>query len=420
MKTDRIEDALAAMARGSMVVVVDDEDRENEGDLILAAEHATPDRLAFMVRWSSGVICAAMPGERLDALNLPLMVPHNTELMSTANTVTVDYRFGTSTGISAADRAATLRALMDPGAQPTDFNRPGHVFPLRAMPGGVLSRPGHTEAAVDLTRLAGLRPGGALVEIVNDDGTMARRPQLHAFAREHGLPFITIKDLIAYRRRTERIVERMSSCRMPTPFGVFDLVGYRELPNGREQLALVLGPVADGNDVLVRVHSECLTSEVFGSLRCDCKPQLDAAMQRVAREGRGVIVYLRGHEGRGIGLLHKLRAYALQDEGADTVEANVRLGLPLDGRDYAVGAQILRDLGVQGVRLMTNNQKKYDGIADFGLHIVERVPLISPPHEENAAYLKAKQVLMGHLLGLPTERVARGVMVTKEDVALDT
>ena len=400
MKADRIEDALAAMTQGSMVVVVDDEDRENEGDLILAAEHATLERLAFMVRYSSGVICAGLPGDRLDSLNLPLMVSRNTESMSTAYTVTVDYRHGTSTGISASDRAATLRALVDPKAEPGDFNRPGHVFPLRAVPGGVLTRAGHTEAAVDLTRLAGLRPGGALVEIVNDDGTMARRPELERFARAHGLPLITIKDLIAYRRRTERIVERVSSVRMPTPFGAFTLHGYRELANGREQLALVMGDVADGRDVLARVHSECMTSEVFGSMRCDCKPQLDDAMRRVAAEGRGVVVYLRGHEGRGIGLLDKLRAYALQDQGADTVEANVRLGLPVDGRDYAVGAQILRDLGVHAMRLMTNNQKKYDGIADYGLRIVERVPLVSPLHDENAAYLKAKQVLMGHMLGL--------------------
>jgi 3,4-dihydroxy 2-butanone 4-phosphate synthase/GTP cyclohydrolase II len=403
MKADRIEDALGALAQGSMVVVMDDEDRENEGDLILAAEHANPERLAFMVRHSSGVICAGLPGRRLDELNLPLMVSGNTESLSTAYTVTVDFRHGTSTGISAADRAATLRALVDPRTAPGDFNRPGHIFPLRAVPGGVLSRPGHTEAAVDLTRLAGLSAGGALVEIVNDDGTMARRPQLERFARTHRLPLITIKDLIAYRRRTERIIERVSSCRLPTPFGVFSLQGYRELPNGREHLALVMGAVADGQDVLVRVHSECTTSEVFASMRCDCKPQLDDAMRRVAAEGRGVIVYLRGHEGRGIGILDKLRAYALQDEGADTVEANVRLGLPVDNRDYAVGAQILRALGVRAMRLMTNNQRKYDGISDYGLHIVERVPLISPLHEENAAYLTAKQVVMGHMLGLRVE-----------------
>ena len=401
MKADRIEDALAALAQGSMVVVVDDEDRENEGDLILAAEHSTPERLAFMVRYSSGVICVGLPGERLDHLGLPLMVSRNTDSMSTAYTVTVDFRHGTSTGISASDRAATLRALVDPRAASGDFNRPGHVFPLRAVPDGVLARAGHTEAAVDLTRLAGLRPGGVLVEIVNDDGSMARRPDLERFARQHALPLITIKDLIAYRRRTERMVERVTSARMPTPFGVFTLHGYRERVTGREQLALVMGDVADGRDVLVRVHSECLTSEVFGSMRCDCKPQLDDAMRRVAEEGRGVVVYLRGHEGGGIGLIDKLRAYALQDEGADTVEANVRLGLPVDSRDYAVGAQILRDLGVSAMRLMTNNQQKYDGIADYGLRIVERVPLVSSFHDENAAYLKAKQVLMGHMLGLP-------------------
>jgi 3,4-dihydroxy 2-butanone 4-phosphate synthase/GTP cyclohydrolase II len=358
-------------------------------------------RRGFMVRHSSGVICAGLPGERLDALNLPLMVARNTDAMTTAYTVTVDYRHGTSTGISAGDRAATLRALVDPQAVAGDFNRPGHVFPLRAVPGGVLGRPGHTEAAVDLTRLAGLRPGGVLVEIVNDDGSMARRPQLEAFARTHGLPLVTIKDLVDYRRRSERIVERVSSCRLPTPFGVFNLFGYREVHTGREQLALVMGDVADGSDLLVRVHSECLTSEVFGSLRCDCKPQLDAAMRRVADEGRGVIVYLRGHEGRGIGLLQKLRAYALQDQGADTVEANQRLGLPVDGRDYAVGAQILRDLGVTRMRLMTNNQRKYEGIAAFGLHVTQRVPLVSTPHAENQAYLMTKQILMGHMLGLP-------------------
>ena len=399
--------ALAALAQGSMVVVVDDEDRENEGDLILAAEHATAERLAFMVRHSSGVVCAGLPGERLDALNLPLMVARNSESMTTAYTVTVDYRHGTSTGISAADRAATLHALVDPCAHASDFNRPGHVFPLRAVPGGVLVRPGHTEAAVDLTRLAGLYPGGALVEIVNDDGSMARRLQLGVFARSHRLPLVTIRDLIAYRRRTERIVEQVSSCRLPTEFGVFTLHGWRELHGGREQLSLVMGEIGDGDDVLVRVHSECLTSEVFGSLRCDCKPQLAGAMRRIAGEGRGVVVYLRGHEGRGIGLLHKLRAYALQDEGADTVQANLQLGLAVDGRDYAVGAQILRDLGVRTMRLMTNNPRKYEGLADFGLCIRDRVPLVVAPQSENAAYLKAKQVILGHTLGLSTQRQSR-------------
>jgi len=401
MKTDRIEDALKALAAGRMVVVVDDEDRENEGDLILAAEHATPESIGFMVRWGSGVICAAVPGERLDALQLPQMVARNADAMGTAYTVSIDLRHGITTGISAADRAATLRALVDPLARAGDFNRPGHVFPLRAVPGGVLKRPGHTEATVDLTRLAGLRAAGVLVEIVNDDGSMARRPQLETFARTHGLPLITIRDLIAYRRRTERIVERTTSCRLPTRHGVFTLHGYRESVGGQEHMALVLGDIGRGDDVLVRVHSECVTGEALGSMRCDCRPQLDAAIERIGREGRGVVAYLRGHEGRGIGLIDKLRAYALQDEGSDTVEANVRLGLPVDSRDYAVGAQILRDLGVRGMRLMTNNPRKYDGIVEFGLHISERIPLLAPVDAENRAYLQAKQLILGHRLGLP-------------------
>ncbi len=403
MKANRIEDALAALAAGSMVVVVDDEDRENEGDLILAAEHATAQNIGFMVRWSSGVICAALPGERLDTLHLPQMVARNADSMRTAYTVTVDFRHGTSTGISAADRAATLRALVDPSAEACDFNRPGHVFPLRAMPGGVLARAGHTEATVDLTRLAGLNPGGVLVEIVNDDGSMARRPQLERFAQAHGLPLITIHDLIAWRRRKERIVDRVSTCRLPTRHGVFTLHGYREKVGGQEHVAMVMGESDGDTDVLVRVHSECLTGEAFGSMRCDCRPQLEEAMQRVGREGRGVIVYLRGHEGRGVGLLHKLRAYALQDEGLDTVEANVRLGLGVDQRDYAVGAQILRDLGVSSMRLMTNNPRKYEGVIDFGLRISERVPLLAPVNGENSAYLHTKQIILGHMLGLPTK-----------------
>jgi 3,4-dihydroxy 2-butanone 4-phosphate synthase/GTP cyclohydrolase II len=404
MKADRIEDALTAIAAGGMVVVVDDEDRENEGDLILAAEHANAGNIGFMVRWGSGVICAALPGDRVDALQLPQMVARNADSMKTAYTVSVDLRHGTTTGISAADRAATLRALVDPLVQAGDFNRPGHVFPLRAVDGGVLARPGHTEAAVDLARLAGLRAGGVLVEIVNDDGSMARRPQLQTFARTHGLPLVPIRDLIAWRRRTERIVEQVSSCRLPTQHGVFTLHGYRDKVSGQEHVAMVMGEVASGDDVLVRVHSECLTGEALGSMRCDCKPQLDAAMERVGLEGRGVIVYLRGHEGRGIGLMHKLRAYALQDAGCDTVEANLRLGLGVDQRDYAVGAQILRDLGVGTMRLMTNNPRKYDGIVDFGLRISERVPLLSQVNAENSAYLHAKQVVLGHMLALPAAR----------------
>ena len=402
MALDRIEDALAAMAKGAMVVVVDDEDRENEGDLILAAEHATPEAVAFLVRHSSGMLCVGLPGERLDELALPLMVERNTESMRTAYTVTVDYRHGTTIGISAADRGATIRALVDPAAAADDFNRPGHVFPLRAVPGGVLRRPGHTEAAVDLTRLAGLRPGGVLAEVVNDDGMMARRPELEAFARRHGLCIVSIADLVAYRRGGAQ-VQRASEARLPTRHGVFRACVYKAADSPHEHLAMVMGEVADQRDVLVRVHSECLTGDTFGSLRCDCSQQLEASLARVGQAGRGVVVYLRGHEGRGIGLTHKLRAYALQDEGLDTVEANLELGLAVDARDYAVGAGILKDLGITSMRLLTNNPAKYHGLGSFGLSIVERVPLTTPPNRENAAYLRTKQTRLGHALDLADE-----------------
>ncbi len=398
MKADRIETALEAIARGGLVVVVDDEDRENEGDLIMAAEHATPEAIAFMVRHTSGVLCVGLPGERLSALNLPLMVADNADSMRTAFTITVDLRHGTSTGISAQDRAATVRALVDPACTASDFNRPGHLFPLRAVEGGVLRRPGHTEASVDLARLAGLRPGGVLAEIVNDDGSMARRPQLEVFARKHGLPLVTIKDLIAYRRRTERFVRRQSTARLPTKFGVFTVHGYLDTVTGQDHLAITMGDVAEAPAPLVRVHSECLTGEVLGSLRCDCRPQLETALERIAAEGCGAVVYLRGHEGRGIGLLHKLRAYALQDAGADTAQANLDLGLPVDSRDYATGAQILLDLDVRRMRLMTNNPRKYEGLSDFGLAIAERVSIVTPSNPENAAYLRTKRDLFGHLL----------------------
>ncbi|CAD5371445.1 3,4-dihydroxy-2-butanone 4-phosphate synthase / GTP cyclohydrolase-2 [Rubrivivax sp. A210] len=397
MEFTRIEDALRAMAGGAMVVVVDDEDRENEGDLILAAEHATTEAVAFMVRHTSGMLCVALPGETLDRLELPLMVERNTDSMRTAYTVTVDYRHGTSTGISAADRATTIRALADPQSDASDFNRPGHVFPLRAVPGGVLHRPGHTEAAVDLARLAGLRPGGVIAELVNDDGTMARRPDLQAFARQHELAIITIADLVAYRRRLVA-VRRASEARLPTRHGVFKACVYKAPDSPHEHLAMVMGEVDGVEDLLVRVHSECLTGDTFGSLRCDCQQQLEASMAAVGRAGRGVVLYLRGHEGRGIGLTHKLRAYALQDAGLDTVDANLELGLSVDSRDYTVGAMILQDLGVTGMRLLTNNPAKYRGIADYGLRIVERVPLIATPNKENAAYLKTKQVRLGHAL----------------------
>ncbi len=401
MAFDRIEDALQAMARGEMVVVVDNEDRENEGDIILAAQHASAEAVSFMVRHTSGMLCVALPGERLDRLDLPLMVERNTESLRTAYTVTVDYRHGTSTGISAADRAATIRALVDPAAKADDFNRPGHVFPLRAVAGGVLHRPGHTEAAVDLARLAGLRPGGVLAEIVNDDGSMARRPELEVFARSHGLALVSIHDLVAYRRRAVH-VQRESEARLPTRHGVFKACVYRQPGSIHEHLAMVMGDVSGAHDVLVRVHSECLTGDTFGSLRCDCRQQLEASLAAVGRAGQGVVLYLRGHEGRGIGLTHKLRAYALQDAGLDTVDANLELGLAVDSRDYTVGARILQDLGITSMRLLTNNPAKYQGIADFGLHITERVPLHTPPTQDNLGYLMTKQRRLGHSLGVMT------------------
>lgn len=401
MKADRIEDALAALAAGRMVVVVDDEERENEGDLIMAASLATAESIAFMVRHTSGVLCVGLPPERTAELGLPLMVADNRDTMRTAFTVSVDLAEGCTTGISAAERAATMRALVDPARGAACFNRPGHVFPLRAVEGGVLRRPGHTEASVDLTRLAGLPAGGVLAEVVNDDGTMARRPRLAAFAREHDLRLVTIRDLIAYRRRTETFVRRESAARLPTKWGVFQVHAYRDTLTGIEQVALTMGDPAAAAAPLVRVHSECLTGEVLGSLRCDCKPQLDLALERIAAEGCGVVVYLRGHEGRGIGLAHKLRAYALQDEGADTADANLALGLPVDGRDYATGARILADLGVRRMRLMTNNPRKYEGISGFGLAIVERVPLLTRPQTENAGYLATKRDRLGHLLQPP-------------------
>ena len=397
---DPVEDAIAAMARGEIVVVVDDEDRENEGDLIMAAEFATPEKLAFFIRHTSGVICAPISEQRADALDLPLMVSQNTEAMRTAFTVSIDYRDGTTTGISAHDRARTIRALVDPEASAADFARPGHIFPLRARPGGVLKRAGHTEAALDLATLAGLREGGILCEIVNDDGTMARVPVLEAFAEEHGLVFISIADLVRYRRRTEKLVTRFAEATIPTRYGDFRAVVYESVLDGEQHVAFVRGEPTPDVDVLVRVHSECLTGDIFGSLRCDCGPQLDLALAHIAEMGQGVLVYLRGHEGRGIGLGHKMRAYGLQDEGRDTVDANLELGLPADSREYGIGAQMLVDLGVRKMRLMTNNPAKYGGLDGYGLEITERVPLQTVPTEQNIAYLRTKQERLGHLLDL--------------------
>ncbi|GIG70159.1 bifunctional 3,4-dihydroxy-2-butanone-4-phosphate synthase/GTP cyclohydrolase II [Phytomonospora endophytica] len=395
---DDIERAIADIAAGKAVIVVDDEDRENEGDLIFAAEKATPELLAFMVRYTSGYICAPLlPGDA-DRLDLPPQFHTNQDSRGTAYTVTVDAADRESTGISAKDRAHTIRLLADPDATAASFTRPGHVVPLRAVPGGVLRRTGHTEAAVDLATLAGLRPVAALCEMVNDDGTMQRLPDLRAFAEEHGLALISIVDLVAYRRRTEQTadVERVASTRLPTEHGTFQAIGY-EAVDASEHVALVHGDIGDGEDLLVRVHSECLTGDAFGSLRCDCGPQLHAAMEAVAAEGRGIVLYMRGHEGRGIGLLKKLKAYELQDAGRDTVDANLDLGLPADARDYGTGAQILADLGVKSMRLLTNNPDKRAGIEGFGLSVLGRVPLPVGAHPENLAYLRTKRDRMGHL-----------------------
>ncbi|MCX5208996.1 bifunctional 3,4-dihydroxy-2-butanone-4-phosphate synthase/GTP cyclohydrolase II [Kitasatospora sp. NBC_00240] len=401
---DPVERAVADIALGRPVIVVDDEDRENEGDIVFAASAATPELLAFTIRYSSGVICVPMTGEELDRLKLPPMTQVNEDRKGTAYAVSVDARDGVDTGISAADRARTVRLLASAGTEPGDLTRPGHVFPLRAVEGGVLVRPGHTEASVDLARLAGLTPAGAIAEVVNDDGTMARLPELVAFAREHGLAIISIEDLIAYRRRTELHVDRAAVTALPTAYGEFTAVGYRGTLDGIEHIALVAGgldadgKVPDGEDLLVRVHSECLTGDVFGSLRCDCGPQLQASLEKVAAAGRGVVLYLRGHEGRGIGLAHKLRAYELQEQGRDTVDANLDLGLPADGRDYSIGAQMLTDLGVRSLTLLTNNPDKVAALTEHGLKVKGREPVPTVPGEHNLAYLRTKRDRMGHEL----------------------
>ena len=398
VRLDPVERAVADVAAGRSVVVVDDEDRENEGDLVFAAGKATPALLGFMIRWTSGFVCVAVEGATLDRLHIPLMTPHNRERMRTAYTVSVDARDGITTGISAADRCHTIRVLADSATEPDDLVQPGHVMPLRYREGGVLARPGHTEASVDLARLAGLTPAGVLCEIVNEDGSMMRASALREFADDHGLAMISIADLIRYRRRYESQIERIAQTRMPTVHGTFDAHAYRDTVTGGEHVALVVGDVRDGEPVLVRVHSECLTGDTFGSLRCDCGPQLRAAMTAITTNGRGVVLYLRGHEGRGIGLAHKLRAYELQDAGRDTVDANLELGLPADARDYGTGAQILADLGVRSLRLMTNNPTKLAGLEGYGLRVVDRVPMPVRPHPENIRYLRTKRDRMGHAL----------------------
>ncbi len=398
--TKSVERAIEAFREGRFVIVADDIERENEGDLVIAAEKITPETVAFMVTHTGGILTVPMTAERLDALQLRQMVEHNTESNRTAFTVSVDYVHGTTSGISAADRAKTIRALVDPDAKPEDFARPGHVFPLRYREGGVLKRAGHTEASIDLCRLSGMQPAAVISELVKADGSMARPGDLESFAEEYDIPLLRIADLVRYRRRSEKLVRCIAQARIPTEFGEFTAHVYESVINDSQHIALVRGDITGKDNVLVRVHSECLTGDVFASRRCDCGGQLSCAMKQIAEEDCGVIVYLRGHEGRGIGLAHKLRAYDLQDQGHDTVEANVKLGLPVDSREYGIGAQILTDLGVTTMRLMTNNPAKYGGLEGYDLEIVERVPIPPGVHEDNVQYLTTKKNKLGHLLEL--------------------
>ena len=393
-----VEQAISEIKIGKQVIIIDDEDRENEGDLAMAAEHVTPDDITFMATYGRGLICVPMMADKLEALNLPMMVQNNTATLSTAFTISVDVLEGATTGISSFDRAATVKSLIDPSTKPEDLARPGHVFPLRYQEGGVLVRAGQTEAVVDLTKLAGLSPAGVICEIVSDDGTMARRPELEIFSKDHDLGIVTVADIIAYRREHEKIVERVADARIPTKYGDMNAVSYRSLVDADEHVALVKGNIDSDSPVLVRVHSECLTGDVFGSLRCDCGEQMQLSMQMLGNEeAPGVFLYMR-QEGRGIGIHNKLKAYNLQDQGLDTVEANVELGFAPDLRHYGVGAQILVDLGVRKIRLLTNNPKKVVGLESFGLEIVERIPILSDPNDENRDYLETKRDRLGHLL----------------------
>src|SRR5579864_2048558 len=395
-----IEEAIADIRAGKMLVVMDDEDRENEGDLTMAAQLATPEAVNFMTKYGRGLICVAIIGKRLDELHIPMMVHENTSRFETAFTVSIEAKGRTTTGISAHDRAATIQALVDPVSRPSDFVSPGHTFPLRAREGGVLVRAGQTEAAVDLARLAGLYPAGVICEILDDDGRMMRRPKLEKFGDEHGLKLVTVKDLIAYRMRHEKLVQRIATFKLPTRFGEFIGYGYESLVDGACHIALVMGDVGDGKDIVVRVHSECLTGDALGSRRCDCAAQRDGALNIISKTGRGVFLYLH-QEGRGIGLANKLRAYELQDSGADTVEANLKLGLPVDKRDYGIGSQILHDLGVREMKVITNNPRKIAGLEGYGLKLLGRVPLVMDRDEFNSDYLKTKEEKLGHLLDEP-------------------
>jgi len=399
-KFNAIDEAIEDILNGKMVIVVDDPDRENEGDLVCAAEKVTPEIINFMAKEGRGLICLTMLPERLKELDIQLMTTNNTDPKGTAFCVSIDAhpKYGTTTGISAYERATTIKLAVSPEAKPQDFVRPGHVFPLMAKKGGVLERTGHTEASVDLARLAGLYPAGVICEIMKDDGTMARLPDLMEFAKKHNLKIITIADLVKYRLKKEKLVSREAEAFLPTRYGVFKIYGYRSLVDNTEHVALVMGEVREDEPVLVRVHSECLTGDIFGSLRCDCQNQLHIALKKIAEEGKGVLVYMRGHEGRGIGIINKLKAYSLQDEGYDTVEANHKLGFNADLRDFGTGAQILLDLGVRKMRLMTNNPRKIVALEGFGLEIVERVPIVTQTNPHNEKYIKAKKDKLGHMI----------------------